>query len=143
DLGYDGTPTWWSLPVLAIAGILTALAIVRLPGTGGHIPADGLSASPIQPIELSGVALAGIASIALGAVVGPEAPLIAIGGGLGILSIRLLRPAAPPQATEVIGAAGTFAAVACLFGSPLTAAVMLIEAPGLGRPKLKLVLVPR
>ena len=43
DLGFSGTPEWWSLPVLAVAGVVTALAIVRLPGTGGHIPADGLN----------------------------------------------------------------------------------------------------
>jgi chloride channel protein, CIC family len=141
-LGFDSTPLWWSLPVLAIAGMIVAFAIVRLPGNGGHVPADGLNASPTEPSALPGVVLAGVASIALGAVVGPEAPLIAIGGGLGILSIRLLRPDAPPQATEVIGAAGTFAAVAFLFGSPLIAAVMLIEAAGLGGSKLKIVLVP-
>src|SRR6476661_10642132 len=32
DLGYDGAPLWWSLPVLAIAGLVTAFAIARLPG---------------------------------------------------------------------------------------------------------------
>jgi len=141
-LGFDSTPLWWSLPVLAIAGVIVAFAIARLPGNGGHVPADGLNAAPTEPSALPGVVLAGVASIALGAVVGPEAPLIAIGGGLGILSIRLLRPDAPPQATEVIGAAGTFAAVAFLFGSPLIAAVLLIEAAGLGGSKLKIVLVP-
>ena len=62
-----------------------ALAIVRLPGSGGHIPAKGLSAGPTQPIEVPGVILAALASIGLGLVIGPEAPLIAIGGGLGLL----------------------------------------------------------
>ena len=34
QLGYDhGAPVWWPLPVLALAGLVTALAIVRLPGT--------------------------------------------------------------------------------------------------------------
>src|SRR5271168_4280754 len=43
DLGYhNGAPLWWSLPVLAIAGVIVAFAIVRLPGNGGHIPANGL-----------------------------------------------------------------------------------------------------
>ncbi len=83
ELGFSGTPEWWSLPVLGIAGLITALAIVRLPGTGGHIPADGLNASPTQPIELPGVILAALASIGLGAVIGPEAPLIALAGALG------------------------------------------------------------
>ena len=34
-LGFDGAPVWWPLPVLALAGAITALAITRLPGTGG------------------------------------------------------------------------------------------------------------
>src|SRR3954449_4113400 len=39
SLGYDAAPTWWPLPLLALAGLLTALAIRHLPGTGGHEPA--------------------------------------------------------------------------------------------------------
>src|SRR3954464_11123308 len=43
DLGFDnGAPTWWPLPVLAIAGLIVAFAITRLPGAGGHNPAEGL-----------------------------------------------------------------------------------------------------
>jgi H+/Cl- antiporter ClcA len=141
-LGFDSTPLWWSVPVLAVAGLIVAFAIVRLPGHGGHVPADGLNPESTDPIDLPGVVLAGVASIALGAVVGPEAPLIAIGGGLGILSVRLLRPDAPPQVSEILGASATFAAVAFLFGSPLIAALILIEAAGLGGSRLKVILVP-
>src|ERR1051326_7236478 len=74
DLGFSHTPRWWYLPVLAIAGVVTAFAIVRLPGRGGHVRAFGLNGSPIRPIELPGVVLAGLASIGLGLVIGPEAP---------------------------------------------------------------------
>ena len=77
-LGYShGAPLWWSLPVLATAGLIVAFAIVRLPGSGGHIPAEGLKAGggPAAPNTLPGVALAGLAAIGLGTVVGPEAPL--------------------------------------------------------------------
>src|SRR5437763_3981137 len=73
DLGFHSAPRWWYLPVLAIAGLVTAFAIVRLPGRGGHEPARGLSTSQILPIDLPGVVLAGLASIGLGAVIGPEA----------------------------------------------------------------------
>src|SRR2546423_15280069 len=55
DLGFSGTPRWWYLPVLAFAGLVTAFAIARLPGRGGHVPADGVSSGQIQPIELSSV----------------------------------------------------------------------------------------
>src|SRR3954471_17492106 len=53
ELGYgDGAPLWWPLPVLTIAGLITALAIERLPGTGGHSPAGGLVTGTTPPIEL-------------------------------------------------------------------------------------------
>jgi chloride channel protein, CIC family len=143
DLGFDhGAPLWWYLPVLAFAGVVAAFAIARLPGNGGHVPAEGLSASSIQPIDIPGVVLAAIASIGLGLVVGPEAPLIALGGGLGFLTIRSLRRDAPPELGTLLASSGTFAAVSFLFGSPLIAAVILIEAAGLGGSRLPLVLIP-
>jgi chloride channel protein, CIC family len=141
-LGYDTAPVWWPLPILAIAGVIVALAIDRLPGEGGHIPANGLKASPTQPIELPGVIAAGVATIGLGVVLGPEAPLMALGGGLGLLAIRLARPGAPEEAGQVLAASSTLAALAFLFGSPIIAALILIEAAGLGGPRLPLVLVP-
>ena len=66
-VGYDnGAPLWWAVPVLAIAGALVAVAIVRLPGEGGHVPAEGLKTGVTQPIELPGVLLAAVAGIGLG-----------------------------------------------------------------------------
>jgi H+/Cl- antiporter ClcA len=143
DLGFDqGAPLWWYLPVLAFAGLVAAFAIARLPGGGGHIPAYGLAASPTQPIDLPGVLLAAIASIGLGLVVGPEAPLIALGGGLGFLTIRSLRRDAPPELGTLLASSGTFAAVSFLFGSPLIAAVILVEVAGIGGSRMRLVLLP-
>ena len=144
DLGFDTVPSWWPLPWLALAGILTVFAIQRLPGHGGHVPADGLSTAgkPTQPIELPGVLLAALATLGLGLVLGPEAPLIALGMGLGILAFRLVRKDAPQQAVGLMAAAGSFAAVSTIFGSPVIGAVIIIEAAGLGGPTLPLVLLP-
>jgi chloride channel protein, CIC family len=145
DLGYhDGPPLWWSLPVLALAGLIVAFAIERLPGRGGHVPAHGLVAGggPTLPVELPGITLAALAAIGLGLVVGPEAPLIALGAGLAVSTVRLARKEAPPEVLLVIAATGSFAAVSFLFQSPLIAAVIMIEATGLGGPKLRLVLLP-
>jgi hypothetical protein len=69
-------------------------------------------------------------------------PLIALGAGVATLTIGLARRDTPPQALTVIAAAGSFAALAFIFTSPVIAAVILIEATGLGGPKLRVVLIP-
>jgi H+/Cl- antiporter ClcA len=143
ELGFHGTPVWWSLPLLGVAGVLVSMTIKYLPGRGGHSPADGFKAggSP-NPIDLPGVFLAALATLSLGVVLGPEAPLIAIGGGLGVLAVQLVKRDAPPTAAVVMAAAGSFAAISTLFGSPIAGAFLLMEAAGLGGPVLGLVLVP-
>ena len=144
DLGYEHVPLWWPLPWLALAGLLTAFAIVRLPGHGGHVPAEGLKVGgiPLGPVDLPGVLLAALATLGLGLVLGPEAPLIALGTGLGILAMSLIRRDAPQQVLSLMAAAGSFAALASVFGSPVIGAVVIIEAAGLGGPNLPIVLLP-
>ena len=73
---------------------------------------------------------------------GPEAPLIALGTGLAIFAVKRARKDTPDQAVAVLAAAAAFAALATIFGSPVVGAVILIEAAGLGRPTLPLVLLP-
>jgi H+/Cl- antiporter ClcA len=142
-LGFHGEPIWWPLPPLALAGLLVALTIKYLPGTGGHEPADGFKAGGVPgPAELPGVVLAALATLGLGAVLGPEAPLIALGGGLAICAVRLTRRPTPASAEKVVAASGSFAAVATLLGSPLLGGVLLMEAIGLGGTALELVLLP-
>src|SRR5437868_5498117 len=124
-LGYPhGAPRWWPLPVLPIAALITALAIVKLPGRGGHIPSEGLATGGPPPtgVELPGILLAAFATIGLGLVLGPEAPLIALGSGIGAISIRRARKDAQPQIVTLVAAAGSFAAVSFVFSSPLIAA---------------------
>jgi H+/Cl- antiporter ClcA len=143
DLGFDAPPSWWPVPLLAVAGLVVAIAIRRLPGTGGHSPADGFKAGGVTPpIEIPGILLAAIGTLSFGVVLGPEAPLILMGSGLGALAVRLAARDAPPMATTVIAAAGSFAAISSLLGSPLLGAFLLLEAAGLGGPMLGLVLVP-
>ena len=144
-LGYkNGPPLWWSLPVLGVAALVVALAITKLPGDGGHLPAGGLTVGggPPRPITVPGVALAGLATIGPGLVLGPEAPLIAIGSGLALFTISLARRDMPSQALLIVAAAGSFAAISFIFESPLIAAVILIEATGIGGSRLPLIVVP-
>jgi H+/Cl- antiporter ClcA len=144
ELGFHGEPLWWPVPLLAIAGLLVALAIRYLPGTGGHSPADGFSAKhgAPGPAELPGIVLAALATLALGAVLGPEAPLIALGGGLAICAVRLSRRPVPAPTQQLLALVGSFAAVSTLFGSPLLGAFLLMEAAGLGGTTMELVLLP-
>jgi len=143
-LGFHAVPLWWPAPLLAVSGVLVALAIDYLPGTGGHSPADGLQvgAGGPAPLELPGIVIAALATLMLGVVLGPEAPLIAIGGGLGVCAVRLAKRDAPPMVSTVLAGAGSFAAISTLFGSPLLGAFLLMEASGLGGPVMGLVLVP-
>ena len=142
-LGFDGAPTWWPVLPLMVGGLIVGATIRYLPGTAGHHPADGFKAGgPPTPIELPGVLLASVASLGLGAVVGPEAPLIALGGGVAALVVRLIKRDAPAQAVAVIGGAGSFAAVSALLGNPLLGAFLLMEAIGLGGAAATLVLLP-
>jgi H+/Cl- antiporter ClcA len=143
-LGFHAEPLWWPLLPLAVAGVLVALTIQHLPGRGGHSPADGFKAGEgaPSPAELPGVALAALATLSLGVVLGPEAPLIALGGGLGVCAIRLAKRDAPARASAMLAAAGSFAAISTLLGSPLLGAFLLMEASGLGGATLELVLLP-
>ena len=86
--------------------------------------------------------LAAFVTLSLGVVLGPEAPLIAIGSGLGVLAIHLLKRDAQPMAVVVVGVAGSFAAISTLLGSPIVGAFLLMEVAGLGGPLLGVVLVP-
>jgi H+/Cl- antiporter ClcA len=90
DMGFVAEPLWWPVPPVLLAGVLVALTIRYLPGTGGHSPADGFKAGAgaPSPKELPGIVLAAFATLSLGVVLGPEAPLIALGGGLGVLAVR-------------------------------------------------------
>jgi H+/Cl- antiporter ClcA len=143
ELGFDSQPPWWSIPLLALSGLIVAASIRYLPGISGHKPAEGFkTGGAVRPIDLPGIILASFATLSLGVVLGPEAPLIAIGSGMGVLAVHLIKRDAPEMASVVIGAAGSFAAIATLLGSPLAGAFLLMEAGGLGGALMSVVLVP-
>jgi H+/Cl- antiporter ClcA len=140
---FTNVPVWWPLLPLTVGGVAVGLTITYLPGTAGHDPANGLAAGgTTAPIDLYGIIIAAFATLALGAVLGPEAPLIAMGAGLAVLIVQLIKRDAPTMAVTVIGAAGSFAAVSALLGSPLVGAFLLMEAAGIGGGLLPVVLLP-
>ena len=141
-LGLTGVPEWWYFLWLVVAGVVTAFAIVKLPGKGGHVPANGLQVGGNEPSYVPGIALAALATLGLGVVLGPEAPLIALGSGVAVACVKFARKDSPAQLLMIIGAAGSFAAISVIFGSPIVAAILVIEATGLGGPMLPLILIP-
>ena len=141
-LGYETLPAWWAIGTLGVAGILVGLTVRHLPGHGGHVPSAGLAAGASPPSVLPGVVLASGASLVLGAVVGPEAPLIAIGGGLALLSARRVNSLQGVETSAIIAASGSAAAISAIFGNPLVAAVILLEVMGLGRRQAMLIVLP-
>ncbi|WP_408992299.1 chloride channel protein [Streptomyces sp. 1268] len=142
-LGFEATPSWWPVPLLGVAGLLVGLVVRRLPGGGGHRPAEGLVSTGAPPAaDLPGIVLAALVSLGVGAVLGPEAPLIALGGGLAVWTAGRIKRDLPPDARSLVGASGSFAAVSALLGSPLLGAFLLMEVAGLAGPMLGVVLVP-
>ena len=143
ELGFHGQPPWWPVPVVAVGGVLVALTLHYLPGTGGHHPAEGFKAGGmVAARDLPAIVCAALATLIFGAVLGPEAPLIAIGGGVGALIVHLVKKDAPAQAVLVIGAAGSFAALSTLLVNPLVGAFLLLEAAGIGGGMVSVVLAP-
>jgi H+/Cl- antiporter ClcA len=141
-LGLADVPAWWPILTLGVAGVVVGLAVQHLPGHGGHVPAMGIGGGPTPPSAVPGTVVAAGASLILGAVVGPEAPLIAIGSGLALLSVRMIRSPAVSDSTAIISAMGSAAAISAIFGSPLIAAVLLLEVAGLARRTAVLVVLP-
>jgi H+/Cl- antiporter ClcA len=142
-LGFSTEPVWWPLPVLTVGGVLAALAIRYLPGRGGPSPAGGFKLhGPPTPAQLPGVIFAALATLVFGAVLGPEMPLILIGGGLVLVALRAARRQVPDQARSVLASSGSFASISTLFGSPILGAFLLMEASGLGGPMMGVVLLP-
>jgi len=126
ELGIGGLPWWYLLAVLTIGGAATGLAVTRLRGNGGHRPLAGLGGGePITPDALLGVLAAAVASLGFGAVLGPEAPLLAMGTALGLAVARLGKFS--KSELSVVAAAGAFGALSALLGGPLIAAILVLE----------------
>jgi H+/Cl- antiporter ClcA len=124
-LGYDAPP-WFLVVGLPVLGGLLVLVVRRLlPGDGGHSPLGGIGGGATPVSYAPGIALAALATLAFGEVLGPEAPLIALGSAVGVAVTHLVR--LQPRETEVLGTAGSFSAVSALFGGPLVAGMLLLE----------------
>ena len=122
--GWSEPPWWFVLAVPALGGVIVAAAL-RLPGHGGHAAVEGLSLAEVPLRHLPGILLASLASLSLGLVLGPEAPLVALGLALGLVAGRLVEDGSTEA--QILAFAGAYAALSTVFGGPLTSALLLFE----------------
>jgi H+/Cl- antiporter ClcA len=111
ELGYSSVPWFLVIGLPVIGAGLVALARHALPGDGGHEPLGGISVVPTALAAAPGVALAALGSV------------------VGVAASRLVK--LPPRENQVVATAGSFSAISALFGGPLPAGMLLVEA-GLG-----------
>ena len=140
-LGHEHDVPWYLVLGLPVVGaLLVIFARKAFPGDGGHNPVNGLNAAPTPPSAAVGVTLAAIGTLGFGAVLGPEAPIIAL-GSIAALSVSAFVKLSKEEG-QMIGLAGSFSAISALFGGPIVAGVMMMEA-ALGRiPKVIAALLP-
>jgi H+/Cl- antiporter ClcA len=128
----ESSPPWYLVVGLPLVGALIVVIARRfLPGDGGHQPLHGLNMDPTPLAAAPGIALAALGTLAFGAVLGPEMPVIALGSVVGVAATRLVRVG--DRGEHVVSLAGSCSAISALFGGPLVAGVLLMEgAVGLG-----------
>lgn len=139
EWGFSAEAWWWLLLIPTLGGVLAGAAVLLLPGNGGHEPIEGFTPDPVQPNAIPSVVLAALASLTFGAVLGPEAPLVALGSALGLWLARITRLS--EDVAPLAAAGGLFAAIASLFGNPLLGAFLVMEAVGMGGAGAPLVAV--
>jgi H+/Cl- antiporter ClcA len=124
------SPGWYLVIGLpAVGACVVILARRLLPGDGGHAPLVGLSGGPTLLRYGPGVVLAAMGTLTFGAVLGPEAPLIAIGSVVGMAFASFGKVGEKEHA--VLATAGSFSAISALFGGPVVGGVLMMEG-GLG-----------
>ncbi len=136
----ETSPPWYLVLGLPFVGAVIVLAArLWLPGDGGHEPLEGLSMAPTPIAHVPGIAVASIATLSFGLVLGPEAPVVALGGAVAIFLTTLARLGEHQK--RLLSLAGSFAALSSLFGGPLVGGVFLMEsAVGLGAQAVPILL---
>jgi H+/Cl- antiporter ClcA len=126
----ESSPPWYLVLGLPVVGAsIVAAARLLLPGDGGHPPLEGLHAGIVPVSHAPGIALAAIGTLAFGAVLGPEAPVVALGAAVAIAVTWFARLG--ERESTVLATAGSFSAISALFGGPLVGGVLLVES-GMG-----------
>jgi H+/Cl- antiporter ClcA len=99
--------------------------LLLLPGRGGEPAVRGIALNPLTIGQIPSALLAALATLGLGLVLGPEAPLTALGLTAGLVASRALKPGM--SGGQILVVAGAFAAISTVFGGPLPCALLLFE----------------
>ncbi len=126
-LGMASAPWYFVLGLPLVGALVVWFARTVLPGDGGHRPLMGLSSKPTPISHGPGVALAALATLASGAVLGPESPVLGLGSVVGMAAARIAR-VDDQRRTAVLSAAGSFSALSALFDGPIVAGLLMVEA---------------
>jgi H+/Cl- antiporter ClcA len=123
----DSSPPWWLVIGLPLAGAAVVVAArLLLPGDGGHPPLEGIGGGAVPVVNAPGIALAALGTLSFGAVLGPEAPLIALGSIVG-MTVTLFVHRLGRREQTVLATAGSFSAISALFGGPIVGGMMMVE----------------
>ena len=140
ELGVDPHP-WFALAVTTLGGAAVGLVVRFAPGHGGPRPTDGhgVGETHVGLRPLPGIVLASIISLAVGASLGPEAPLLAVVAATAPwIALRFNTPGLAPLITQ----AGIGSIFALLFGSPLAATFAGLETIVIAGRTLYTFLIP-
>jgi H+/Cl- antiporter ClcA len=129
SLGHTSPPWYLVIGLPAVGACVVAAARRFLPGDGGHPPLEGIGSGGVPVVNAPGIALAALGTLAFGAVLGPEAPLIALGSVVGMAVTLFART--DEKGSAVLATAGSFSAISALFGGPVVGGMMMVES-GLG-----------
>ena len=123
--GLGTTPTWWTVVVLTVTGLLVGAVVRWAPGHAGVDPATtDLVTAPLPLRALPGLAVALVLGLAGGVSLGPENPIIAI--NVALAAWILCRPRLGVPVEGAIGLA-LAATIGALFATPVAAALVLTE----------------
>ena len=116
---------WWIFVPLGVSALIIGLLTLRYSGRTGHEPSAGMldgGASPLGDVPVI-IAVAAL-SLAGGASLGPEAPLLTVMMAAGPLATRWVNQADGPS----VLAGGVGSLLGGFLGAPLSAGVFTLEA---------------
>ena len=117
--------SWWIFVPLGVSAFIIGLLTIRYPARTGHEPSAGmLECAPSPLADIPVIIVVATLSLAGGASLGPEAPLLTVMMAAGPLVTRWVSQADRPS----VLAGGIGSLLGSFLGAPLSAGVFTLEA---------------